>query len=269
MCTMQEDDRCVGFAFATLYHPLRWWFGSYFGVTKSYREKNRAATFLKFITEKCESIEENSKGAIFEIERYQETHIQTILAKCEASKLDRSKQIVLTKDEEHSLQALRRVALYTVRGVGGVALPLALAFVTKHKRPRYRFVEYIQPAMQLPLTRHNEVNLWLMMYPFGSMLRKLAPTSAVDIEYELTPAEREEIFDFLYMRVFPAAYARDYHDGGALVTGFDNFFDYVRKLRRRVEARIEGRPVFLASHALQPSAEPILGRCACQLRSFE
>jgi hypothetical protein len=133
LCTMQEGTRCVGFAFISLYPPLGWWFGNYFGVNKSYRENGRASTFLRFIRERCESIERNSKGLIFEVERYEEKHIQGIIAKCEASQSSRPKRkIMLTPEEKYSLDALRRIALYTVRGLGS-GLPNALAVVTKDK----------------------------------------------------------------------------------------------------------------------------------------
>jgi hypothetical protein len=110
----------------------------------------------------------------------------------------------------------------------------------------YRFVDYVQPAMEEPLTRKNEVDLWLMVYP----LRGLSIAVKPGAEKELAAKDVDDLFEFIYGHVFLSAYFKEYmteksNAKTATDTYLENYGTYVARVRQEVQDKIGNKRVFL------------------------
>jgi hypothetical protein len=252
--TMHLDGVCVGMTFLSGFRPLRWWFGNYFGVKKAARVQSKAVAFWEEqIATRCMEIMPRARGLIFETERFQDQDIEAALAKLESRKAGMS--VELTSKENFSVTAVARIAGYTSYGISHRSRGVHMTMITDGKE--YRPVDYVQPAMQLPLGQSNEVPLWLMILPFRSMIGKRIP----DGGYEITPEETEVILDFLYGHVFPSAYSEQYvyMDGTEdnERPSLEGYAEYLNEVRGRVTAGLAGNRVVLKNRGILP---PTTGR---------
>lgn len=266
--TLSDNRKVVGMAYLSLLRPLTnsvtrpkgWWFSNYFGILKGWRMNQKAAAFLSEIMKTCHEILPDSKGIVFEVERYSDDDIQSVLMKFgkrrEGGPQMRGRELrefcqTLTEDEKYSVRAARRVGLYTGAGDRGpqeyleFTRALSLVYLVDAEP---RFVDYIQPAMTKPLDETNEVKLWLMVYPM--------PGLNVDVQGGvrriLSPEEVDEIFGFIYGDLFPSAYSRDYE--GADASAIDGFNTYVKALRGRVQNELRGKQVALVAQNMLSKA---------------
>ena len=259
--TVQEIDACVGMAFLSLYRPLGWWFGNYFGVLRGWHDTGRAVNFWQYVADACYKIMPAAKGIVFETERYQDRGIESALKKFEAG---RPGTVVSLSDEERfSVSAALRIAVYTIFGIGQGAphrIYGCLAMVAADESSR-GMVDYVQPAMQLPLDESNEAPLWLMIHPFEPWFSKVMTDAAYSLEYEMSVDEVDEIFDFLYGHVFRSAYAAEYWGGTVEETYLEGYTEYVNEVRRKVQAKLIGKRVVLTNRdVLSRAARRLLGR---------
>jgi hypothetical protein len=126
--TLHYKRKCIGIAYLSTYRPrirtlerpTGWWFGNYFGILKGYREAPAVGVFLSAITRKCYDILPESKGIIFEVQRYNNADMKTAL-----DKFKKNKQVTLTEDEKFSIRAARKVGLTQGREIGstGITMP--------------------------------------------------------------------------------------------------------------------------------------------------
>lgn len=268
--TITVNDRCVGIAFISLYRPLGWCFGNYFGIENGWRKRDQSGVFLDRIVVECERVMKgpkgrgfDAKGIVFEADRYSEHDIKSALAK-----FDHRGSVRLTRQEHDSIRAARRIELYTGRRFGrGLphgqnpnagetprATRRALALVTESNN-EFEFVDYIQPAMRRPLKQRSEVELWILVYPLSGMSIDTRPGAKSE-------AYVEEIFDFIYEHVFRSAYQFEYAPS-ADGTAIPGYGDYITSVRQRVERRIDGRKMYLARREkdmLSESARDLLKR---------
>jgi hypothetical protein len=279
--TISDNRKCIGIAYLSMLRPCveadkrpnGWWFGNYYGILNGWREDRKAGEFLSVITEKCEKIFPASKGIIFEVERFDDRYIQSTLAKLQQKKVSEPRgQITLSNDEKYSVRAARRIGLYTAVGDRGPQrymsgrkgalepeklITRALSLVFKDAADeKFKFVDYIQPAMKEPLNPVDEVKLWLMVYPMtGLDILEQAGSG------ELSQRQVDEFFDFVYNELFPSAYSRNYEGGTSADSAIDGFDIYVRGLRDRVQAPLMGKHVALVKqNMLSAAAKQLIGR---------
>lgn len=254
---MEIGTTCIGMAFVSIYRPRSWCFGNYFGILKSWRRHDRTELFINKIAESCERILPTIKGIIFEVERYDERVIETVFEKFKAGTFSDGKTRP-THREEYNILAASRLAIYMGKHVSvGLSpqadelgdrparMPGALA-VASLEDGVYRFVDYVQPAMEEPLTRKNEVDLWLMVYP----LRGLSIAVKPGAEKELAAKDVDDLFEFIYGHVFLSAYFKEYmteksNAKTATDTYLENYGTYVARVRQEVQDKIGNKRVFL------------------------
>jgi hypothetical protein len=253
--TLTEGASCIGIAFISLYRPLGWCFGNYFGIENGWRKYDQAGRFLDRIELECERVIKNTtsskgqdrsaKGIVFEVDRYSDSDVRSALAK-----FDRGGNVHLTKEERDSIRAARRIELYTGRRFGR-GLPhresAGASVDSERRRARHalalvtetgQFVDYIQPAMRRPLKRRRESELWILVYPLSGMnIDTRAPVKS--------EIYANEALDFLYDHVFPSAYDAEYGPS-AEGTAIPGYKDYITHVRQRVERRISGKKLYLA-----------------------
>jgi hypothetical protein len=104
------------------------------------------------------------------------------------------------------------------------------------------FVDYVQPAMEEPLDRRDEVPLWLMIYPMHGLNMSMDSSSRL-----LTTDELNEILSFVYGELFPSAYSRDYEGGTSYGSSIGGFDTYVADVRERVQRSTQGKQVALVA----------------------
>jgi hypothetical protein len=286
--TLLDNRRVIGIAYLSLLRPHRdeatrpkgWWFGNYFGILRGWRKDRKAGEFLSAITMKCKEILPESRGVIFEVERYFESDIQNVLTELDKRRKPgqrmRKQDLqtfaqILTAGQNYSVRAARRVGLYTGAGDrgpqdfimrdgeqldGGKPFTRAFSFAyfdANDLEPK--FVDYIQPAMQEPLDHTNEVNLWLMVYPFPDLAASVKDTAKKILSFE----ETQEILGLVYDELFPSAYSRNYE--GADASAIEGFDTYVRAVRDRVQSALDGKQVALVSgNMLSNEARRLIAR---------
>jgi hypothetical protein len=146
----------------------------------------------------------------------------------------------LTDEEKYSIRAARRIALYTAKGFRPSKSMRALSLVTKAENEyNYRFLDFVQPAMQDPIDSANEIVLWLMVFPMHGLQIHVGQRHR-----ELTQGEISELIDFIYRELYPSAYSREYGGGTSEDTAIAGFDSYVEEVRTKIQQSIEGQKVF-------------------------
>jgi len=249
---MQQDGSCTGMAYLSGFRPLGWWFGNYFGVRKEQRAGSRALDFWEHMAEKCRQILPGAHGAIFETERYRDQDIESALKKFELRRAGHSAP--LTEDERYSVTAALRIAIYTSRGVSHHPRG-ALLMAATDARARHP-VEYVQPAMQSPFDRSNEVPLWPMVLPFATTVAKMHSRN----EYLMRPEAVEEIVEFLY-RVFRYAYSKEDPAASEGLPSHEGYAEYLDEWRSKLQVRLAGKRIVLTNRGILSAAvHRLLGR---------
>lgn len=216
---------------------------------------------------------------MLEVEQYDDQKIQDVIDRCEARQWQKGEAISLSDSEKYSVLAAMRIADYTIRGVS-TSKPKEDSILTNKKRrspgclglvtkgfSRYDFVDYIQPALSEPLDETNEVKLWLMVYPFESLIKKMQRTGPT-MEYKVPQQEFDDMLGFIYDHLYPSAYVAEYEYGTAAETGLAGYKEYVADVRRRVRRELGTAPIFLASERLlSPVARKLIIRYGPLLRS--
>lgn len=269
--------RCVGFAFLSSYvpnpdrgkRPSGWWFGNYFGVRDGWRDQGIAAEFLGKIAQFCQQLLPDAKGIIFEVERFRVENIKSAynrLLKLDPNTKPSDIDALFSADELTDVRAALRIALYTGKSLRRLPLPKsmgssppelkvssyphALSLVHKSGSSRgYQFVDYIQPALEEPLSSKNEVDLWLMVYPLAGLgigrLERGKP-------HPLSCRDARELFDFIYGELFPSAYAREHDSGAALDSSIEGYSEYLKKFEKKIVKRALEHPLFLVDQLMVP-----------------
>lgn len=188
----------IGIAYVSTHLDHPWSFGSYFGVTRTWRGKRRAERFLEEVIGRLRAISPTTKGILFEIE--------TIDLRLLAEVADRSK-VGGQADQEaviRNLRFLRRLNLYqsykALAIIGADSLPLP----------------YWQPAMDEPLDTQREKLLILMV-------RLLEGVEPEDIQLK-------DILYFIYDVFYGDAY------GGAGAINIRGYRSYLAQVKARVES---------------------------------
>jgi hypothetical protein len=258
LITIEMDGSCAGLAFMSLYRPLGWWFGNYFGVVRDRRHIGLAPDFWRDIVERCQSIMPDAKGVVFETERYADKDILSAMEKLEA--IQSGVGVDLTPKERYGVAAALRIALYTnprISRIGSRGVGSALAMLIS-QGDAYSFVDYVQPAIRQPLDQSNEVELWLMIYPFEPLIDGLTRCKDDAAAYEMNSDQLNELFSFLYDHLFHSAHDSEY-EGTDGETVLDGYGEYVNKVRRRVQGSLAAKPVVLkGKRLLSPAARQLI-----------
>jgi hypothetical protein len=260
VCTMREQGKCIGFCFLSLHWKSQWWFGNFFGLLPgNWRESHRVERFMRVVIAKCQAIAPNAKGIIFEVERYDEKKITALVSRCDVQSREKNRPVVkLTKSEDYSAKAVLRLAWYSIHGLGRVTGGELDAFgVFLSDRNDQRFMNYIQPALEKFPDRKAEVPLWLMIYPLEPLREKMKGIGR-DSYYKLSELDVDEIFTFLYERLFPSAYEKS--EPTASRTAKEGYAAYAKEVRKRVEGGINGKWLILVRRVFSASAYRLIAR---------
>lgn len=189
-------DHVIGMIFLSGHIERKWSFGSYFGVSRAWRQQGRAEWFLEQVQEKLLTLLPHVKGIIFEVDPVDFKFLERVAAR--PSLLGSGDESLLF----WHLRNLRRIQLYHSYG--------AQAVLGQDDSP----LPYWQPAMDEPLGPENERRLILMVFPLKGM--------------RLEQADMNEILNFVYDDLFGDAY------GASSAAGIPGFSAYCEEVKRRV-----------------------------------
>lgn len=255
--TLQTKDTFVGFCYVEIHRSLRWITPSYFGILKDWRAHGLARGFLNLVLNISEATIPDLKGLIFEVEIFNEDHLQSAEKKLEELDND-NKMSTLTESEKSSVRSALRIAVYTGRALGGWdiskdnyrKLPGALAVALK-QQDKFEFLEFLQPALQEPLHKNNESVFYLMIYPLPSLEKSIGSVSQFT-DKELPNQFTNELVSLFYDELFPSAYSEDYPDGSASSTAIPGYGAYLKDVKVRYKNYIAEHRIFLTSRDLLP-----------------
>jgi hypothetical protein len=212
----------LGVTYVSFHPRSNWCGGSYFGIRRGWRDRDRAVHLLTRVLERVGHEWPDAKGVLFEIQMV-DIDLLVLAAAC-----PRLAEFPDQKGLRHNLRTLARLRIYQQRG--------CRAFVRNDRRP----LNVVQPALVEPLGASNERPMILMFKAIHDVVN--------------SDPDPEDVLRFWYRDFYGQSF-----DGSGSVE-LPGYVDYVTGLEDRVRAEAIAHGFRLGIVDVPRAAKQLLSR---------